>query len=345
MRLYPEKLQAHLQQQLLPVYLISGDETLLVQECADAVRAAARSAGCSEREVIEAGGRDFDWQVILQSAGNLSLFAERRLLELRLPSGKPGTEGSKALLEYLEVASPDDVLLIIAGKIDKQSTNSKWYKALDKAGATVQLWPVDARELPRWLQQRVSAAGMQIDRDAVQLLAERVEGNLLAAVQEVEKLKLLATDGHITAETVTEGVLDSARYNLFDMVDTALAGNARDSLRKLQGLRGEGTEPPVILWALAREVRTLFDARQDCERGSNPQQALSARRVWKNRMGLMQAALGRHDDRSAGDLMQQLLDTDASIKGFGPGNPWQQLENLVLTIATAQPVTAADHTG
>ncbi len=345
MRLYPENLQAHFQQQLLPGYLISGDEPLLVQECADAVRAAARAAGCSEREVIEASGRDFDWQVILQSAGNLSLFADRRLLEIRLPSGKPGTEGSKALLEYLEVASPDDVLLIIAGKIDKQSTNSKWYKALDKAGATVQLWPVDARELPRWLQQRVATAGMQIDRDAVQLLAERVEGNLLAAVQEVEKLKLLATGGQITAETVTEGVLDSARYNLFDMVDTALAGNARDSLRKLQGLRGEGTEPPVVLWALSREVRTLFDARQDCDRGSSPQQALSARRVWKNRMGVMQAALKRHDNRSAGTLLQQLLATDASIKGYGPGEPWQQLEKLVLAIATGRAVTVADRAG
>jgi len=339
MRLYPEKLQAHLQQQLLPVYLISGDEPLLVQECADAVRAACRAGGCNEREVVEASGRDFDWQVILQSAGNMSLFAERRLMEIRLPTGKPGTEGSKALLEYLEVASPDDVLLIIAGKIDKQSTNSKWYKALDKAGATVQVWPVDARELPRWLQQRVSAAGMQIDRDAVQLLAERVEGNLLAAVQEVEKLKLLSTDGRISAETVTEGVLDSARFNLFDMVDTAFAGNARDSLRKLQGLRGEGTEPPVVLWALSREVRTLFDARQDCDGGSSPQQALSSRRVWKNRMGLMQSALKRHDAGSAGRLLQQLLDTDASIKGYGPGKPWQQLEKLVLAIATAHSIT------
>ena len=345
MRLYPVKLQDQLQQQLLPGYLVSGDEPLLVQECADAIRAAARAGGCSEREVIEASGRDFDWQVILQSAGNLSLFADRRLLEIRLPSGKPGTEGSKALQEYLEVASPDDVLLIVAGKIDKQSTNSKWYKALDKAGATLQLWPIDARELPRWLQQRVVAAGMQIDRDAVQLLAERVEGNLLAAVQEVEKLKLLAADGHITAETVTEGVLDSARYNLFDMVDTALAGNARDSLRKLQGLRGEGTEPPVILWALAREVRTLFDARQDCEGGSNPQQALSARRVWKNRMGIMQAALKRHDADSMAALLQQLLATDASIKGYGPGNPWHRLESLVLNIATARPVTTANSTG
>ena len=253
MRLYPEKLQAHLQQQLLPVYLVSGDEPLLVQECADAIRAAARAGGCSEREVIEASGRDFDWQVILQSAGNLSLFADRRLLEIRLPSGKPGTEGSKALQEYLEVASPDDVLLIVAGKIDKQSTNSKWYKALDKAGATLQLWPIDARELPRWLQQRVAAAGMQIDRDAVQLLAERVEGNLLAAVQEVEKLKLLASDSQITAQTVTESVSDNARFNVFGLADMALKGDAAGTLKVLKKLQRKG-----ILEAIDLKINEKF---------------------------------------------------------------------------------------
>ena len=339
MQLYPEKLAAHLKQQLLPVYLISGEETLLVQECADAVRAAARDAGCTDREVIDAGARGFDWQAILENAGSMSLFAERRLLEIRLPSGKPGAEGSKALLAYLEMAAPEDVLLIVAGKIDKQSTNSKWYKALNAAGATLQLWPIGTNELPRWLQQRVMAAGMQIDRDAVQLLAERVEGNLLAAVQEVEKLKLLANDGKITAETVTEGVLHSARYNLFDTVDTALAGKARDSLRKLQGLRGEGTAPPVVLWALAKDIRLLFDARQDCEQGHNPQQALNSRRVWKNRMGLMQSALERHDAASLNQLLQQLMAADASVKGYGAGDGWQHLENLVLALATGSPAT------
>ncbi len=199
MRLYPEKLAGHLQQQLLPVYLVSGDEPLLVQECCDQIRQKAREQGCSEREVIDGGVSGFNWQDILHSAASMSLFAERRLIELRLPSGKPGAEGSSALCEYLDIASGDDVLLIVSGKIDKQSTNSKWYKALDKAGATIQVWPVDAKNLPRWLQQRVRNAGMSIDNDALQLLCDRVEGNLLAAVQEVEKLKLLATDARITA--------------------------------------------------------------------------------------------------------------------------------------------------
>ncbi|TDG12575.1 DNA polymerase III subunit delta [Seongchinamella unica] len=337
MRVYPEKLAGQLQQQLLPVYLISGDEPLLVQECCDQVRQAARNAGCSDREIIDSGAPGFKWDEIIASASAMSLFADRKLVELRVPSGKPGTEGSKALVEYLQVSEgSDDVLLIIAGKIDKQSTNSKWYKALDAAGATVQVWPVDARDLPRWLQQRVSAAGMAIDNEALQLLCERVEGNLLAAVQEVEKLQLLAEDGQITAATVTASVSNNARYNLFDMTDSALKGNAAGSLKMLHGLRGEGTEPAVALWALLREIRTLHQARQAVDSGQNPQQALSALRVWKNRMSLMQGALGRHSRASLNRLLEQATAVDGSIKGFAGGKPWDNLETLILELAGAR---------
>jgi DNA polymerase-3 subunit delta len=332
MRLYPEKLPGQLQQQLLPVYLVSGDEPLLLQECCDLIRQKARQQGCSDREVIDAGVSGFNWQDILHSATSMSLFAERKLIELRLPSGKPGAEGSKALCEYLDIASGEDVLLIISGKIDKQSTNSKWYKALDKAGATIQVWPVDARELPRWLQQRVRNAGMSIDKDALQLLCDRVEGNLLAAVQEVEKLKLLAKDSQITARTITESVSDNARYNLFDMADNALKGNATASLRMLHGLRGEGTEPPVVLWALTREIRTLYEVQLDCDKGKSAQQALSARRVWNNRMPLMQAALSRHNTDSLSRLLEQAAAVDGSIKGFAGGKPWDNLETLIADI-------------
>jgi DNA polymerase-3 subunit delta len=328
LKLYPEKLAGHLQKQLLPVYLVSGDEPLLVQECGDMIRASARAAGCNEREVYDAGAK-FDWNELLGGASAMSLFAERKLTELRLPSGKPGAEGSKALCEYLEMAGGDDVLLIIAGKIDRQSTNSKWYKALDKAGAVIQLWPVSPQELPRWLGQRIRAAGLRIDNEALQLLAERVEGNLLAAVQEVEKLKLLANDDHITVDTITQGVLDNARYNLFGMVDSALAGDAAGSLRMLRGLRGEGSEASVVLWALAREIRALADMRSDCDRGQSVQQVLAARRVWKNRSPLVQGALQRHNRASLAALVERAAATDGSIKGFADGNPWDNLESLV----------------
>ena len=329
MRLYPEKLAAHLRQQLLPVYLVSGDEPLLLQECSDQIRKKAREQGCSEREIIDAGVSSFKWQDILHSASSMSLFAERKLVELRLPSGKPGAEGSKALCEYLDMASGDDVLLIIAGKIDKQSTNSKWYKALDKAGATIQVWPVDAKSLPGWLQQRVRSAGMSIDPEALQLLCDRVEGNLLAAVQEVEKLKLLAADAKITTQTITEAVSNNARYNVFAMTDSALQGDATTSLRMLHGLRGEGSEPPVVLWALAREIRTLYETQLDCDNGQSAQQALSARRVWQSRMPLMQAALARHNSDSLSRLVEQASAVDGSIKGFAGGKPWDNLENLI----------------
>ena len=335
MRLYPEKLADHLQQKLLPVYLVSGDEPLLLQECCDQIRQKARAENCNEREIIEGGVSNFNWQDILHSASNMSLFADRKLIELRLPSGKPGAEGSKALCEYLDIASGDDVLLIVSGKIDKQSTNSKWYKALDKAGVTVQVWPVDAKNLPRWLQQRVRNAGMSIDDDALQLLCERMEGNLLAAVQEVEKLKLLAADSKITMQTVTEAVSDNARYNLFDMADNALKGNTSVSLRMLYGLRAEGTEPPVVLWALVREIRTLYEAQLDCDSGQSAQQALSSRRVWQNRMPLMQAALTRHNTHSLSLLLEQAARADGSIKGFADGKPWDNLSRLVITLCRA----------
>ncbi|MEZ7991071.1 MAG: DNA polymerase III subunit delta [Halioglobus sp.] len=335
MRLYPEKLADHLQQKLLPVYLVSGDEPLLLQECCDQIRQKARAENCNEREIIEGGVSNFNWQDILHSASNMSLFADRKLIELRLPSGKPGAEGSKALCEYLDIASGDDVLLIVSGKIDKQSTNSKWYKALDKAGVTVQVWPVDAKNLPRWLQQRVRNAGMSIDDDALRLLCERMEGNLLAAVQEVEKLKLLAADSKITMQTVTEAVSDNARYNLFDMADNALKGNASVSLRMLYGLRAEGTEPPVVLWALVREIRTLYEAQLDCDSGQSTQQALSSRRVWQNRMPLMQAALTRHNTHSLSLLLEQAARADGSIKGFADGKPWDNLSRLVITLCRA----------
>jgi DNA polymerase-3 subunit delta len=335
MRLYPEKLAADLDKKLHRVYIVSGDEPLQHQECCDLIRRKAREQGCTEREIVDASGTKFDWQELLHSAGNMGLFADRRLVELRLPNGKPGAQGSKALCEYLEVASQDDVLLVASGKIDKASTNSKWYKALDRAGASIQVWPVDASKLPRWLEQRLRGAGLGIDRDALQLLCERVEGNLLAAIQEVEKLKLLATDNQVTAETVTESVSDNARYNVFELADNALKGDATASLRMLHGLRGEGSEPPVVLWALAKEIRTLYHAQIACDRGERPDKALGAQRVWPKRMPLLQAALSRHDADSLTGLLERAYQVDGSIKGFGQGRPWDGLEDLVLSLARA----------
>ncbi len=333
MHLRPEELNRQLQKQLLPIYVVSGDEPLLVQEASDLIRKHAREQGCTDREVIDASPKNFDWQEILASATSMSLFSERKLVEIRLPSGKPGAAGSKALCTYTELAGPDDVLLIIAGKIDKQSMKSKWIKTLEATGAIVQLWPIGARDLPRWLQQRIANAGMSIDREALQLLCDRVEGNLLAAVQEVEKLKLLSNDTNITAQAVTEAVSDNARYNLFEMVDSALAGNASASLRMLHGLRGEGTEGAVVLWALTREISTLQQLQSAHDKGLNIQQALRSLRVWNNRIQLMQGASSRHNKESLANLLELASTADGSIKGFADGKPWDNLESVILALS------------
>lgn len=333
MRIYPEKLAADLERSLRPVYLVSGDEMLLVQECADQIRAAARAGGCSERQVFDAGERGFSWLELAQGAGSLSLFAEQRLLELRIPSGKPGSEGSKALLAYLEDPAEGDVLLIVAGKIDKASTSSKWYRALDEAGATISLWPVSAAELPRWLEQRAAGQGLRVEQDALKLLAERVEGNLLAAVQELEKLRLLAGDKPIDAERISAAVSDNARFNLFAFVDTALAGRTEDSLRMLQGLRAEGTQETVLIWSLARELRLLHALCLAVEAGQAPARAMATARVWKNRQAVVQAALGRHSSRGCARLLKLATHADGCVKGYAQGSPWDALELLVLALA------------
>ena len=258
MKLAPAQLAKHLQGGLAPVYIVSGDDPLLCQEAADAIRSAARQQGFDERQVFSADA-SFDWGTLLQAGASMSLFAEKRLLELRLPSGKPGDKGAAALIEYCSRPAEDTLLLVSLPKLDGSAQKTKWGKALVEGPQTqfVQIWPVDANQLPQWIRQRLSQAGLSASQDAVELIAARVEGNLLAAAQEVEKLKLMAEEGQITVETVQAAVADSARFDVFGLVDAVLNGDAAHALRMLEGLRGEGVEPPVILWALARELRVL----------------------------------------------------------------------------------------
>lgn len=332
MQIRPEQLTQTLKQSLARCYLVTGEETLLVQECTDIIRLAAREGGCTEREVIEISSQGSEWQQLLQSAGARSLFADRKLIEVRLPSGKPGTEGSKTLLEYLTIEG-DDILVIVAGKIDKQSQRAKWYTALDKAGVIVSIWPIKPQELPRWLGQRIQAAGLQADRDALSLLAERVEGNLLAAVQEVEKLKLLADDGKVTIDTVISSVADNARYTSFGLVDTALSGDARGAIRTLRGLEAEASAPPVVLWALAREIKLLAQLADDLRSGLGLPRAMEQRGVWRSRSPLIHSAMDRHGDETIEALQTLVYGVDAATKGFTKDDPWLLLEQLVTLLA------------
>lgn len=227
MKLAPAQLAKHLQGALAPVYIISGDDPLLCQEAADAIRAAARQQGFDERQVFAADA-SFDWGTLLQAGASMSLFAEKRLLELRLPSGKPGDKGAAAFIEYCARPAEDTVLLISLPKLDGAAQKTKWGKALVEGPQTqfVQIWPVDANQLPSWIRQRLSQAGLSASQDAVELIAARVEGNLLAAAQEIEKLKLMAEGGQITVETVQAAVADSARFDVFGLTDAILNGEA-----------------------------------------------------------------------------------------------------------------------
>jgi DNA polymerase-3 subunit delta len=336
MKLNSAQLTKHLQGTLAPIYVVSGDDPLLCQEAADAIRAAARQQGFDERQVFSADA-NFDWGSLLQAGASLSLFAERRLLELRLPSGKPGDKGAAALLEYAARPAEDTLLLISLPKLDGSAQKTKWGKALVEGPQTqfVQIWPVDAGRLPQWIRQRLAQAGLAAQPDAVELIAARVEGNLLAAAQEIEKLKLLADGQPITLETVQAAVADSARFDVFGLVDAILNGEAGHAQRMLEGLRGEGVEPPVILWALARELRLLASLAQQYSQGIPLDKAFSQARppVWDKRKPLMSKALQRHSAQRWSQLLQDAQQIDAQIKGQAPGSVWTGLSRLALLMA------------
>lgn len=327
MRINPRQLPQSLNKGLLPIYVVSGDEPLLVQECCDSIRAAARKSGFSERELLHAE-HNFDWGQLLASAGSLSLFAEKKIIELRLPGGKPGDKGSKALQEFAAMGSDDLLLLLVLPKLDRSQLNSKWIKALEQQGVLIQVWPVDAGEMPRWIHQRLRAAGLDAEPEAIQILAERVEGNLLAANQEIEKLKLLSGDNLITAETMNDAVASSARYDVFGLIDKALAGDAEGAIKTLHGLRAEGVETPVVLWALAREIRSLLEIGEKLDQG----QPLARLVRIQKRQPLVQAALARLRPRQLESLLLRARAVDSAIKGGRDQDPWTGLLELTLNL-------------
>lgn len=332
MQLRLEQLDGHLKGQLSPAYLISGDEPLQVGEAADAVRAAARAAGFATREVFEANAQ-FDWNALAAEASALSLFAEQKVIDLRIPSGKPGKEGGAALAEYAANPPPDTLLLITLPKLDKSQQNTKWFKALDDLGAVIQVWPVKIGELPRWVTARMRAAGLEPTPEVAQLLADRAEGNLLAARQEIDKLLLLNGPGPVDLDQFAAAVSDSARFDVFDLVDSALAGDAPRSLRILAGLRAEGIASQLVLWALAREIRGLARMAADAKLSGNLGQAMAAARVWNNRKPLIRGALQRLGPRAWASLLARCQQIDATIKSREGSDAWRQFDILLMNMA------------
>ncbi|MDO3381931.1 DNA polymerase III subunit delta [Gilvimarinus algae] len=344
-KLRPDQLGRALGERLAPVYLVSGDEPLLVQEACDSIRAAARHQGFDERELhhVDAG---FDWALLHNAASSLSLFASKKIIELRIPNGKPGDKGARALGEYAAAPSEDNLLLIVTGKLDATATRSKWYKALESAGVHLPVWPIDPPQLPRWIGQRLKQAGLETDSTAIELLASRIEGNLLAAVQEIEKLKLLAPEGKVGAELMASVVADSARYDVFGLADKALAGDARGAVKSLQGLKTEGTEAPAILWALTRDIRQLLQAAHLLGQGRHPDWTMKQAGIWTKRQGLAGNALRRLKAPQLQLLLRQASGIDRAIKGMRNADPWDELLDLVLNLAgTASLKPANVHLG
>lgn len=328
MKLTSDSLATHLGERLLPAYLVSGDEPLLAAEAADAVRARARGAGFTEREVhfIE---RAADWDEVRASAANLSLFAARRVMEIRLASGRPGTAGNAALIALLEARDPDTLFLILTPRLDRDAQGADWVRSVEAHGAWVQIWPVDSHRLVAWLKGRCRRLKLDASDEALELLAARTEGNLLAAHQELTQLALLAPEGKVTPDTVLAGVADSARFDVFGLGEAVLKGEAARALRVLTGLRAEGTEPTLVLWALSRALRDVWSARG----GDRPPASQQRHRA------ALEQALRRASRLPFAALARRAARVDRTIKGRVVGDAWDQLALLAADICGQPPAS------
>ena len=332
MKLHAEKLSSHLQNNLAPCYLVSGNEHLLVEEALDQIRAAARERGFESRESFVAMA-NFNWSQLAGVASNMSLFADKRIVEVRLPTGKPGREGSAAICEFVDNLSPEFLLIVVAPRLTNSNKNSKWVKILSANGDHLPIWDVDLRELPRWISTRMRNAGLKPDRDAVRMIADRVEGNLLAANQEIEKLRIILGEGAVTGEDVAKAVANNSRYDVYKLVDAAVGGNAKRAMKILNGLRGEGVAPVIMTWALTQELRVLAmlsdSVRNDVDLGA----AMQKQRVWNNRQAMVRACIGRHQHTELYRLLKAIGRADAAAKGQAKGDPWQLGADIVLDLS------------
>lgn len=321
MQLRSAELAAHLAKTLAPAYAIHGDEPLLALEAADAVRAAARRRGFSERVVLEPG-RHFDWSELTHAAASRSLFGGGTLIELRLPGGKPGTQGAAAIAAYLERRDKESVLLASLPRLDRQGQGSAWFTALAAAGVVIDVWPVERARLTGWIAERLARQQQRAPRDVLEFLAERVEGNLLAAHQEVQKLALLAPAGELSFDTVQSAVVSVARYDPYDAAEALVAADTARYVRVLEGLRAEGEPAPFVLFV----VSTALFALQALLQGAEP-------RVFnRNLQRALQGAGRRFAARAVDEAIAQCSQIDRAIKGVGSGDPWERFTLLGLRL-------------
>ena len=335
MKLSGEDLPRHLASGLKPLYVIHGGAQLLAIEAADAIRAAARTAGYGEREILTAEP-GFKWADLRNSAQSLSLFSARKLLDLRIPSGKPGVEGAQALQDYCQQLNADTVTVVTLPRLDKTAQGSKWFTALEAHGVVIASEEIALNELPAWIANRLKRQNQSADADTLAFLAERVEGNLLAAYQEIQKLALLFPSGPLAFEQVKNSVMDVARYDVFKLSEAMLAGDSARFARILDGLRAEGTATVLILWALAEDIRTLGKVLRGIQRSGNLASALRDARVWGVRQKLVERAALRFSPAIAERALRQAAHVDKVVKGLRPGDVWDELLQLGIRCARAK---------
>ena len=339
MKIKLEQLSKTLSIHNLPLYWLSGDEPLLMQEAADLIRSQYKENGYTEREILNVD-KSFDWGQFFQSTGNLSLFAEKKIIELRLSTAKLEDAGKKAIQHYLSDLNPDYLILLSGPKLDAATLKTKWFSEIEKHGAFMQIWPINRDNLTPWLEQRLLREGIHADTEAIHLLVDKVEGNLLAAMQEIEKLKLLTSGAsentiRLDAKTVMQVVADSSRYNAYQLVDAALLGDVSRTQKMLAGLKNEGLFPLIILAAICRELRTLLPMLEKKRDGQGVNAIIQSARVWYNRKQAVAAALARLDTDSVWKLLDHSRLIDQSIKGLSKADPWIELSLLLMHLSGA----------
>ena len=337
------QLAAHLAKGLRPLYTLHGDEALLQQEALDAIRASARAQGYTERSSFTVAGAHFDWSAVLAAGGSLSLFADRQIVEIRIPSGKPGKDGGAALAQIAQAAQGNDsvLTLVVLPRLDKATRTGAWFSALEAHGATVQIDPVERAQLPAWIAQRLAAQGQRVapgeeGQRTLQFFADRVEGNLLAAHQEIQKLALLHPAGELAWEQVEAAVLNVARYDVFKLSEAVLSGQVARTQRMLDGLQAEGEAEVLVHWALAEDIRALKRVKDAMNAGKPLPMALRENRIWGAKERLYQRLLPQASDAQLARLLQSAHVVDGIVKGLKqadwPQDGWQALSRLALQL-------------
>lgn len=327
MQVYPNRLSFDNNAQLKPFYLIFGDEPQQKLECIESIRTAALAQGFDERQTLVADNQ-FNWDTLIEATQTLSLFSTKQIIELELPTGKPGAQGSKVLSMLAEQVNQDIMLVIHGGKIGKDVQNTKWFKALDKLGIYVPCYPLEGQALYQWLTNQMRQSGMQPSQQVAQLLVDYCEGNLLAAKQEIQKLMLLYPQGNPSLEQVEQAVVDQSRFTVFHLIDVLLSGDAQKAVKMLYRLESEGVEPTIIAWALTREWQTLQAIIFDRQQGKNIN--WNQHRIWKNRQGFYQAAMQRLSLAHLGDLQHKLAEFDSAVKQSKIVRPYVELCHICL---------------